>query len=415
MSAQGQAVQIEFKISSDSLNKLQKVMSGGSTGSSKSGGKGAAGLSSIMEKFSLGTAAKLGGIAIGVTAITGVAGKISKMLVQSSPMLQSMLKLLNTGIMMMLRPIGDFIGFLLRPLMIYLMRSVFLPWYRQMAPIMRVWGSELGAGIVAFVKDPFGTLADALADVTWSDVGNAIWTYFKDWTILGQILNTLGLFDIDLGEITSGISTKVSEFFDSISTTLTTWWSGVLEKLTTFRDSVSTALTTMVATITAPFTALAESLSTGFTTVVTTLTGAWESVTDFFVDTLAPIGTTLGDGLNSFITFISETLGGVGTTLDTAWNSFVSFFESIGNIWILIGKAWEDFIIFVNNMNPMNWGDAILDAGQNFVEEITNNSSKENNVNVEVHGGSSGGFGDDVIEGLKQTIFGWIEDNDTKG
>jgi len=385
-----ETIQMEFKIADNSLAKLQEIMSG--KGSAGGATKGTNALASVMEKFSLGTTAKLAGIAIGVTVITGEVGRISKMLVQSSPMLQSMLKLLNTGIMMMLRPIGDFIGFLLRPLMIYLMRSVFLPWYRSMAPIMRVWGSTLGAGLVAFIKDPLGTLSTAMADVTWTDVATTVFNVFKDWTAIGQILNALGLFDIDLGEISSGISTKVSAFFDSISTTLTSWWDGTMGKLDSFK----------------------EVLGGGLDTLVTGLSTAWSTLSVFFTGALGNVGVLLGSGWEAFTSWISDTLGGVGNSLDTAWNNFISFFDSLGLVWTLVGKAWEEFLTFITNLNPMNWADGILDAGQNFIESITNNNKSEQKVDLTINGGSSSGFGEDAIEGLKQLVFGWMEDNDTR-
>ena len=64
--------------------------------------------------FNVGTVVKLAGLA------TGVAGLLQfrKIIIESSPMLQAMLKILNVAVMFILRPIGDFIGFVLRPLLI---------------------------------------------------------------------------------------------------------------------------------------------------------------------------------------------------------------------------------------------------------------------------------------------------------
>ncbi len=93
--------------------------------------------------------AKLGVIAIGVGSLVGLVSKISGMMVDSSPMLKGMLKLLNYSIMLILRPIGDFFGFFLRPIVIYFLRSVALPFYKQMRPVMQALGTMLG---VDFLK-----------------------------------------------------------------------------------------------------------------------------------------------------------------------------------------------------------------------------------------------------------------------
>ena len=92
---------------------------------------------------------KLGVIAIGVGSLVGLVKKISGMMVESSPMLKGMLKLLNYSIMLILRPIGDFFGFFLRPIVIYFLRSVALPFYKQMRPVMQALATMLG---VDFLK-----------------------------------------------------------------------------------------------------------------------------------------------------------------------------------------------------------------------------------------------------------------------
>ena len=49
--------------------------------------------------------------------------------------------------MLILRPIGDFFGFLLRPIIIYFLRSVALPFYQTWQPIARKLGTYLGVGV----------------------------------------------------------------------------------------------------------------------------------------------------------------------------------------------------------------------------------------------------------------------------
>ena len=100
---------------------------------------------------------KLGAIAIGVGGILGLVKKITDMTVNASPMLTAMLKLFDTSVSLILRPIGDFIGFALRPILMYFLLYVALPFYRYFAPFMQKYGNALGqifaspAGLTAII------------------------------------------------------------------------------------------------------------------------------------------------------------------------------------------------------------------------------------------------------------------------
>lgn len=83
------------------------------------------------------------GIMFGVGAFIGLIAIFKKAL-EVSPMFQQMLKLLNFGIMMVLRPIGDFFGFFMRPILVALLRYFVLPWFRVAYPFYRKWGDTLG-------------------------------------------------------------------------------------------------------------------------------------------------------------------------------------------------------------------------------------------------------------------------------
>ena len=71
------------------------------------------------------------GIGLGAAgAGVGLGAKI----IDSSPLMQQMLKLLNFGIMLILRPIGDFFGMLMRPILILLLRKFIIPFYQTVYP-----------------------------------------------------------------------------------------------------------------------------------------------------------------------------------------------------------------------------------------------------------------------------------------
>ena len=96
-----------------------------------------------------------------VAGLAGAAG-LGKMIIDSSPVLKAMLKLLNVGVMLILRPIGDFIGFMLRPLLIEFVKKVAIPAYRQGSKFARDWGTGLGKGLLTLLTNPAKFLFDAI-------------------------------------------------------------------------------------------------------------------------------------------------------------------------------------------------------------------------------------------------------------
>ena len=125
-------------------------------GNKKPGGGGGNSKSLIDAMFGSGNPlkglAKLGLISAGVIGILDVLKKLASKLVDVSPILQSMMKLFNTSITFLLRPLADFIRFFLRPIMIHLLRYIALPFYRFWMPLGRKLGTFLGTPIGNLVK-----------------------------------------------------------------------------------------------------------------------------------------------------------------------------------------------------------------------------------------------------------------------
>ena len=175
------------------------------------------------DKNSIGkNIAKLGIIAIGVGSLVGLVAKISGMIVDSSPMLSQMLKLLNFGIMLVLRPIGDFIGFFLRPMVIFFIRSIALPWYRSNAKKFQEAGTRTAMSVI---DNPggwlalllFGSVATPLLKL--DEIQNAIIAAglkFKLW-VQTEILDKLPKLP-DLPEITFPTIdfTSIKTWFDNL-------------------------------------------------------------------------------------------------------------------------------------------------------------------------------------------------------
>jgi len=245
------------------LNKLGGGLSGGSSGGSAGGGitgmlgklggaGGAGGASGMMKNM-----AKLGGIAIGIIGIQKMMKQITGLMIQSSPMLQAMMKLFNTTVMMILRPFGDFIGFFLRPIMIYLLRNIALPMYQLLAPPLRQWGSTIGNVLVDFLKDPIGSLTQWFISWNWFD-GIGLNKILGGLTLIEDVLK---LFNIDLSGVSLALSETFTTALDTITTTLTTAWDGVTGFFTGAKTFIDATLQPAWDGLTAFFTSITDAFS----------------------------------------------------------------------------------------------------------------------------------------------------------
>ncbi len=142
-----QSIEVNINsFSTGSISQLAKIFNKGGAGTKdkKEEKKGLlAGMTSGLGK--LGMIAGLVGIVVGMV----------KMLVSSSPMLKSILKLFNFGIMLILRPIGDFIGFMLRPIMLMILTKFILPFYQNALPMMQEMGTLVGETLVPWIEKIF--------------------------------------------------------------------------------------------------------------------------------------------------------------------------------------------------------------------------------------------------------------------
>lgn len=236
-------------------------MTGSTQGSSPSGGGGLLG-GSIGKNI-----AKLSAIAIGVGSIVTIAKKIQSLAIESSPMLQAIMKLFNTSMLFIFRPIGDFIGFLLRPLMIFFMRNIAIPWYRLAAPIMRQWGSSIGNNLVAFLTDPFGGIINWFEGL---DLMNMLGINgFIE--MLGGIWETLKAFNLDLGAVGAGISQKFTGAMDRVADLLNPIFGSWVANLRRSFSGVKNFFESMWAGITDTFKPAWDALSS-----------LWKAIADFF-------------------------------------------------------------------------------------------------------------------------------------
>jgi len=225
----------------DLEKRLMAIMSGNALGGANPlpvGGQGGGGDKSGMMK----NIAKLGMIATGVTGVFALVQKLVSMTIQASPMLQQMLKLFNFGIMLIFRPIGDFFGFFLRPLIIYFLRSVALPFYREWRPILQKLGAFLGDQLADDLEEA-GSHRTSPFEEDWSPISNFKAVLLEFAALANAVDGNKNAFEsmklwihnmetdfkpvysffAKLNSGFTGLITSATTNFDTWGTTLTSW------------------------------------------------------------------------------------------------------------------------------------------------------------------------------------------------
>ena len=127
---------------------------------------------------------KKAGLLPGVFAGIGIAvGTVIAKVIQASPLLTAMMKMMNMGITLMLRPIGDFIGSVLRPMMVYFIKDVAVPFFQATKGLVRD-GGKLGKGLLAFFIQPIESIGAAII--------KALNTVLPEWLVPGGKEAVLG-------------------------------------------------------------------------------------------------------------------------------------------------------------------------------------------------------------------------------
>jgi hypothetical protein len=157
-------------------------------------------------------------------------------------MLQQMLKLFNFGIMLIFRPIGDFFGFFLRPLIIYFLRSVALPFYREWRPILQKLGAFLGDQLADDLEEA-GSHRTSPFDEDWSPISNFKAVLLEFAALANAVDGNKNAFEsmklwihnmetdfkpvysffAKLNSGFTGLITSATTNFDTWGTTLTSW------------------------------------------------------------------------------------------------------------------------------------------------------------------------------------------------
>lgn len=156
----------------------------------------------------------------------GIVAMFAKKLFQSSPMLQQMMKLFNFGIMMILRPIGDFLGFMLRPILLMLMRKFIIPFYKDALPKMQELGDMVGQTLVPIIENialgigAFSAMIYNLLTLQWTKASEE---FVKLQTIMDGTVETqetapqvLAAGEAIKGAIESASATNTKEYQETV-------------------------------------------------------------------------------------------------------------------------------------------------------------------------------------------------------
>jgi hypothetical protein len=192
---------MKLVIDDSAIRKLEERMGKLMGGGGSSSGSGSSGSESGDSPFK--NLLKLTAIAAGIALLVTAVKKIVEKVVEASPALQAMFKLLDASITLILRPFGDFVAFLLKPLLIIFLTKVALPFYKLMQPLMQFLGTSVGNTIagganavidggVSLFKGDFEGFMNSL------NAFKGIWLTFVDW-----ISDALGLSP-ELQETLSG-------------------------------------------------------------------------------------------------------------------------------------------------------------------------------------------------------------------
>lgn len=356
------------------LKNIQNAFGSGGGGAGGGGGlKGALGklqnaLNGIQQSKSggLNKAASFGFMALGIMELVKLVKGLFSMVVDSSPMLKAMMGLLNNSIMFILRPIGDFIGFMLRPILMVFLRYIALPFYKHFYPIMQKYGNTIGEGLASFLtvaigffQDPAGSLKKAfdglpstvrsIIDVVFPISGlvdllthiTEVSKAFQDFTALisNSVIKTL-----------QGTWKTISDTFGSISSTISSVITPAWNIIKGFWTSVSGNITSFV-------TPAWKAISGFFTTVSSviggTLNSAWTTITVVFKQiasivklTIQPVWTTLnnvfdwiGSTIDTDIKGVWNTISGMGKAVYNAIASIVNAFLNMPGVGAIAGAA----------------------------------------------------------------------------
>lgn len=366
----------------------------------------------------------------------GMLLKVIKMALDASPMFQQIFKLLKFGIMMILRPIGDFFGFIMRPIMIMLLRKFIIPWYTKMYPQMMKWGTEIGtklAGALGALAD--GDVAGAFGAL-WGDVdwGTVVWNAVK------AVLPILAVSDLIAGIFGEGnnagfnwVGRELRKWFDEgLAGATADWdeyWTGVKkwydDGIAGISDSWNSIWTSYKKWFTDGISGIADTWGNIFYVVQSWIISGLYGITSTWNAIFDKVKSWIGDGLKNMTSkwsdmfwivyhWLKDGLAGIGTSFINIGSLIYGAIENMlnldmngnGTIGMANGGQINEHIVGVGKSGQM------YQFGENGSETVTPNS-----------GGGSGGITINIqnmsaseqdLNNLRQTILDVVQEANSR-
>jgi len=293
MSSREYVLAVKLKDPQGFFQQIKNLEENGVGGATRKAAKGGGGLMGKLENLNVSSLAKMAGIALGVGTLVGL-------VVKSSGILQGVFAMFQSAILLILKPIGDFIGLMLRPIMVALLTQVIIPFYKHVIPWVREYGPKVGAEIVGAFSGGGGALGlPTFSETTdfFSGMGLQIQTAWDTFT--------LGL-TVTLGLVPSLVFKAFTDMAIQLSQLLTSIPGVIFGVFTTAATQLSNLLAFVPMIMWGVFSDTAIQLSQLITGVPGMIVAVFSGLADSLVTALASIP---GIVLNAILSWIPNSLG----------------------------------------------------------------------------------------------------------
>jgi hypothetical protein len=285
-----------------------------------------------------------GGALVALGAIIGVFSAIGEKIIelleklvqtgtQFSGIAQSSLKLLYVGISLLLKPIADIFGLLIRPLAkllipVALALNKFLEPFilKALAAIDKVIGLATGGGVPA----PAGTYYPMPGEV--------------------KVTGTIDISEASK-DIKERLKEKAKEIADAVGEFLK-FFAGFISPAARLGVEVGKFLADIFANLGDIGKRVYGFFSGAWNTLVDIgqrIWGALSAVWDWFKGIWDAISGVVGPAWGNFVKWVTENIGAIADLIGRAWDSFVGWVrDNLGKVAELVGKAWQGFVDWIN-------------------------------------------------------------------
>ena len=317
------------------------------------------------------------GIAGGVMGLA----KIASMAFDMSPAFQQISKLLKFGIMLVLKPIGDFFAFLFRPILLLLLRKFIIPNYQKWMPVLIQLGTDIGKLVTDFLNFATGK-----------------WMEDLDWKkMLAMVFPVIGTAVYAFGELDKWLVQNAIEWTEIIPVFI---WADLLgkgyEEFKKFMKNLN----------------IEEKIITTWNNLIAWFKGlnigediikAWKSVTDWFS------GLKIGEDITTAWKSLTDWFKGlkIGEGIITAWKSVTDWFSGLS----ITDAVKNGLKSVLNFFIGLNLGTGITDFATKlkdaFALIITNMGTELKNIPKKI-GNLFIGIINSVTKVLRDIdLFGW--------